>query len=247
MTLNPIRKVLLTLRMHEVRFLLMGGQACVFYGAAEFSRDADIVLLADGANLNRLSSALRELDASQIAVPPFSIDYLIRGHAVHFRCRHPEARGIRIDAMSVLRGVDPFPDLWGRRTTVRTESGDEFELLSLPDLVLAKKTQRDKDWPMIRRLVEAHYAEHRASPSPAQVDFWLREARTPQLLVETATRYPDRLAPILRQRPLLEHARTADIVRLSDALDEEQKRECEADRAYWAPLIAELEQLRHQR
>jgi hypothetical protein len=29
------------MRKHRVRALLMGGQACVFYGAAEFSRDTD--------------------------------------------------------------------------------------------------------------------------------------------------------------------------------------------------------------
>ncbi len=56
------------------------------------------------------------------------------------------------------------------------------DLLSLPDLVQAKKTQRDKDWPMIRRLVEAHYFEHHANPKPAQVRFWMRELRTPDLL-----------------------------------------------------------------
>ena len=31
----------------QVRALLMGGQACVFYGAAEFSRDTDLLILAD--------------------------------------------------------------------------------------------------------------------------------------------------------------------------------------------------------
>jgi hypothetical protein len=29
------------MRAHRVRALLMGGQACVFYGAAEFSRDTE--------------------------------------------------------------------------------------------------------------------------------------------------------------------------------------------------------------
>jgi len=37
------------MREHRVRALLMGGQACVFYGAAEFSRDTDFVLFADVA------------------------------------------------------------------------------------------------------------------------------------------------------------------------------------------------------
>ncbi len=69
----------------------MGGQACVFYGAAEFSRDTDFAILADAANLQRLEAALRELQASVIAVPPLSLDFLHRGHAVHFRCQHPEA------------------------------------------------------------------------------------------------------------------------------------------------------------
>jgi hypothetical protein len=51
----------------------MGGQACVLYGAAEFSRDCDIVLLADEANLERLSSALVELQADCIAIPEFKV------------------------------------------------------------------------------------------------------------------------------------------------------------------------------
>ncbi len=33
--------------------LLMGGQACVFYGAAEFNRDTDFAILADAASQDR--------------------------------------------------------------------------------------------------------------------------------------------------------------------------------------------------
>ena len=36
---EPDRKVLATMAAHRVRALLMGGQACVFCGAVEFSRD----------------------------------------------------------------------------------------------------------------------------------------------------------------------------------------------------------------
>ena len=63
---NPIRKVLSTLSTQNVRALLMGGQACVLYGAAEFSRDTDIVLLADTANLRRLQAALDDLMTQMI-------------------------------------------------------------------------------------------------------------------------------------------------------------------------------------
>ena len=53
MTPSPIRKVLSSMRAHRVRALLMGGQACVFYGAAEFSRDTDFAILADAPPASR--------------------------------------------------------------------------------------------------------------------------------------------------------------------------------------------------
>jgi len=139
---NPILKVLSTFSRHNVKTLLMGGQACILYGAAEFSRDSDFVVLADEKNLELLRAALRELEAEVIAVPPFEVAYLEKGHAVHFRCRHPDVAGLRIDLMSVLRGVDPFEALWNRRQTIPLERGTELvPVLGLPDLVRAKKTQ----------------------------------------------------------------------------------------------------------
>ncbi len=59
----------------------------MFYGAAEFSRDLDLLILADAANLSNLVRALAALDAEVIAVPPLGARHLLRGHAVHFRCR----------------------------------------------------------------------------------------------------------------------------------------------------------------
>ncbi len=158
---NPIGKVLSTLHSCHVRYLLMGGQACVFYGAAEFSRDTDIVILAD------------------------------------------------------------------------------------PDLVQAKKTQRDKDWPMVRRLIEAHYEENRSLPNPERIAFWLQEARTPELLVELARSFPDATCDLARSRPLLVEAMHGNVEALRSALRDEEERIRAEDRAYWAPLRKELEQLRH--
>lgn len=128
---------------------------------------------------------LDELQAETIAVPPFEKRFLESGLAVHFRCHHPEAEKIRVDVMSKMRGVDDFATLWARRTTV-----GEIGLLSLPDLVKAKKTQRDKDWPMVSRLVEANYFTERLQPTPQQIEFWLRELRNPLLLLEVCQRFP---------------------------------------------------------
>ncbi len=148
MTPNPILKVLSELNQSGVLYLLMGGQACVLYGAAEFSRDTDIAVLAEAENLRQLAAALDRLQAEPIAVPPFEVEYLLRGHAVHFRCRHPDAAGVRVDVMSVMRGVAPFSELWQRRTTLEYDAGMRIELFSLPDLVAAKKTQRDNFLPL---------------------------------------------------------------------------------------------------
>jgi hypothetical protein len=222
----------------------MGGQACVFYGAAEFSRDTDLAILADAENLARFQAALDELQAEPIAVPPFDPVHLAAGLAVHFRCHHPEADGMRVDIMSRMRGVDPFPDLWDRRTTFELPDGTPCDLLALPDLVQAKKTQRDKDWPMIRRLVEAHHFAHRDEPNAEQIAFWLRELRTPSLLIETAARWPAATDGVLFIRPLLKHAASGDEQSVVTALEEEERIERAHDRDYWLPLKQELERLR---
>ncbi len=235
------------MREHRVRALLMGGQACVFYGAAEFSRDVDFAILADAANLGRLRQSLRELEAEPIAVPSFSLRHLRRGHAVQFRCQHPEALRLRVDVMSKMRGVSPFAALWRRRTVIALPCGTECALMSLPDLVQAKKTQRDKDWPMIRRLVEAHYFENREASTPARVRFWLTELRTPELLVEVAGKAPAVARRLAATRPLLAHAISANTEKLLQALAAEESAERQRDRDYWLPLKQELETLRRSR
>ncbi len=233
------------MRAHRVRALLMGGQACVFYGAAEFSRDTDLAIVADAVNLARLRKTLAELQAEVIAVPPFELKYLRRGHAIHFRCQHPEALRMRVDVMSRMRGVETFPRLWKRRTTLELPDGTRCDLLSLPDLVQAKKTQRDKDWPMIRRLVEAHYFQHRTRPAPAQIRFWLQELRTSELLLDVARSHPAPCRRLAAKRPLLAHAAGGQVRKLEQALAAEETAERELDRDYWRPLRAELERLRH--
>jgi hypothetical protein len=217
------------------------------YGAAEFSRNTDLAVLASTSNLARLRAALDDLRAHVIAVPPFEPKYLRRGHAVHFRCRDEDASDMRIDVMTRMRGLDPFPKLWARRTTLELPDGATCEVMALPDLVRAKKTQRDKDWPMVRRLLEAHYFQHRKRPTSAQVSFWLRELRTPELLVEAARRWPAVRTRHQRKRALLALAQPGRESELSEALAAEERAEREADARYWAPLKVELERLRHAR
>ncbi len=245
---SPIRKALSTIRRHQVAHLLMGGQACVLYGAAEFSRDLDLALLPDPSNLDHLEAALAELEAEVIAVPPFSLKHLTEGLAVHFRCRHPEVAGLRIDVMAQMRGVAPFPELWARRTTLIFEE-EALEVMALPDLVAAKKTQRDKDWPMIRRLVEVNYLSHRDDPTEERIRFWLRELRTPEILAEVVQDHAGLAEEVSRERALLKLAIPENLENglLGRALREEEETERRLDAEYWKPLREQLERIRRER
>lgn len=218
----------------------------MLYGAAEFSRDTDLALFASPENLELLRTALRALQARRIALPPFEQQYLDRGHAVHFRSYHPDALQMRIDVMSVMRGVDPFDQLWERRNHFTDNEGESFDVLSLPDLVRAKKTQRDKDWPMIRRLIEADYVAHEI-PSIEKIRFWLLESRTPGMLIELAGTYHSEVDSLQQLRPTLLPAVEGDEAALIDALEQEEKAEREADRRYWEPLRKELGELRQKK
>ena len=241
---TPIRQVLFTIQKHQVQALLMGGQACVFYGAAQFSKDIDFLILAEEENFEGLHAALGELNAVRIDIPRFDPHLLDRGHAVHYRCKAAGVESLRVDVMTKLRDLPDFSELWERRTTITESDGQEIHLLSVPDLVNAKKTQRLKDWPMISALVEGHYEQHASEPNPQRIDFWLRESRTEDRLLDLAVRFPTEAAAILPARPLLSLAITPDLPRLREALDAEVRAEQEKDRIYWAPLKREMEEFR---
>ncbi len=222
----------------------MGGQACVLYGAAQFSKDVDLLILAAESNFAGLLAALDELAAARIAVPRFSPEVLARGHAVHFRCQAPGVEHLRIDVMTKLRDLPSFEILWQRRTTITGPGATEVHLLSIPDLVAAKKTQREKDWPVISALVEAHYYSNHTEPTADRINFWMTESRTPERLLELIARFPREGRTVESTRPLLTQAIAGNLPALREALDAEVRAEQEKDRAYWAPLKRELETFR---
>jgi hypothetical protein len=230
---------------HQVQALLMGGQACVFYGAAQFSKDVDFVILANPDNYTRLHAALAELGAHRIAVPRFDPAILARGHAVHYRCLAEGVQGLRVDMMTRLRGLPDFESMWERRTTI-AEAENVFELLAVEDLVQAKKTQREKDWPIIGALVESHFRQFRQECTQNRIFFWLRESRTPERLCELVSRFPDETQTNLGDRPLLAQAISRDMDLLRASLDAEVRAEQAKDRAYWEPLRREIEFFRRE-
>ena len=241
MTPKLIHRALSSITKSGARILLIGGQACVFYGAAELSRDIDLLIHPDPETLDLLRAALQELKAVPIAVPDLSSEVLLRGHAVHFRCKREDVAELRIDVMAILRNCEDFEALWARRTVLDVD-GMVVNVLATEDLVRAKKTQRDKDWPSVRRLVERSYLAE--EPAPSKISFWLQELRTPELLIEAAKRFPVEAAALGAKRPALRAAIEQDEPAIAKHLADELALEAALDRAYWEPLKKELEAFR---
>jgi hypothetical protein len=224
---------------------LIGGQACIIYGAAEFSRDSDFVVLCNNENLQRLKKALNVLKTKLIYVPPLEANYLERGHACHFRCNAQEVLNLRIDVISKLRGCQPFDKLWERKNTISLKGGGTIDVIGLRDLVQSKKTQRDKDWLMLKRLVEDDIILNKDNPSDERVRWWFLEDRSADSLIRLAQKYPNIVKECIIDRPLLSEAINADMQKLNSQLYEEELSERQKDIEYWVPLRKELEILRH--
>ena len=113
--------------------------------------------------------------------------------------------------------------------------------------MLAKKTQRDKDWAMLRRLVEVDFHNRPKRPTTERIAFWLREARTPELLMEICRMYPGSARRLVKIRPALRWAIKGEPAKVEDVLRTEEKSVRAEDRAYWQPLRDELFQWRQER
>lgn len=99
---------------------------------------------------------------------------------------------------------------------------------------------------MITLLVEAHYARHLDVTDERVIRFWLRELRSPAILIDVARSATTVCESLLHARPLLQHAVAGSEELLKAALHVEEDAEREADRHYWAPLKSEHEQLRRK-
>ena len=97
---------------------------------------------------------------------------------------------------------------------------------------------------MIRRLVDSHYDQNRDEPTDDRVRFWLRESRTPEILIRVAAEHPELVKEVMKERPLLVETLGASRTALQKELDKEQAAEREADQQYWRPLVKELEAMR---
>jgi hypothetical protein len=185
------------------------------------------------------------MNRHRLALDPETLDWL----ALTPGQRFAESQKLWATFLALGGSLDPEPDSQSPFFGLEAPSPDAAHGRSSlhSHLVQAKKTQRDKDWPMIRRLVEADYLGCPPRPAARQVAFWLVELRTAEFLVEVCKAYAKKARSLVKRRPLLEHALKQDIKKLDQGLRAEEDAIRAADKDYWKPLRDELFAMRQAR
>ena len=228
--------------------LLIGGQACVIYGAKTSTVDLDITILSTNINLAKLKNALEVLEAKpSLASVPLDAALLTRGHSLHYYCGKSGFDNIRFDILGTLPRLQAFSNIWQRRFDFVSDSGVTIPVLSVPDLILSKKTGRIKDTADITALVNAHFVMNHLEPDENDIRLWLTEAREVDVLQMFAEKFPSEARKLAKERPLLKHVISGDIAALKVALIEEASNEATAHEAFRGPLRAEARELARKR
>jgi hypothetical protein len=130
------------LNRHRVRYLLAGGVAANLHGSVRATRDVDLLVPRDPANMSRLLRALaelphgvaRELDAAELATKAVTI----------------VGDDPRVDVLTVAWTVT-FEKAWPGRI-VRRIAGVRVPYLGRDDLIKSKRTGRAADLADIEQL-----------------------------------------------------------------------------------------------
>lgn len=138
------REFLILLARHEVRYLIVGGEAVIYYGHARLTGDIDIFYEHSPENLPRLFDALRAFWAGDI--PGVSgVDDFEPGVIIQF--------GVppnRLDLINRISGVD-FDAAWPDRLTLHLPVDDreiDVQMIGLEALIRNKEASgrpRDLD------------------------------------------------------------------------------------------------------
>jgi len=178
------------LREAGIRFAITSGMACVYYGLQQNTKDSDWII--DPADLTKLRALL---ESHERRVPPWRISYrpifgaplttefLAAGWTSHL---HIQPR-----AGAPQESVDFF----GKAPRVRSWSVNEDGFAVRDVVAMMKRTDRDKDWPIVQGLGQQLAEQNRAVEAlvhllnPATLAS-LRATVTPEQFQQAAARRP---------------------------------------------------------
>jgi len=137
------REFIALLHKHRVTYLVVGGEAVIYYGYAQLTGDLDFYYSADEENARRLFAALKEFWAGDVPGLSQHTELMEPGLIIQFG-RPPN----RIDLINQIDGVR-FEDAWPARREVQlvSDSGNTpLFYIGLDQLIRNKQAaNRPKD------------------------------------------------------------------------------------------------------
>jgi hypothetical protein len=220
-----MQKLFRSFERFGVEYLLISGQASVLYGAATFSEDVDVWIRPSVANARRL---LRALAAGRGRVykltPPMTLANMRFGHGFHFTLPRGDDT-LYLDVMAAPPRVGSFVDARRRANVMQGPLGP-VPVVSVPDLVELKKTQRFLDYDVISNLAAA---TARNPAADTRLLAWAaRNSFRPQERASFLARLGRRASMTECHKEIL-----ADVGRLQAK-----------DTAYWRRIVQDLRRLR---
>jgi hypothetical protein len=221
-----MRKLIRSFERSGLEYLLISGQASILYGAASFSEDVDIWIRPTVPNARRLMKALAACRARvHKLTPPLTARWMNRGHGFHFVVPdRPQA--VFLDVMARPPRVKGFVEARHRARSMTTPWG-VIPVVSIPDLILLKRTRRLQDYEVISNLVRIAVD---ASPEPGSA--LLRWASRATCRAEDRVDYLERLGM------------KADVEKCRRTIASEVASLQAADVRYWRKRIHDLRDIR---
>jgi predicted nucleotidyltransferase len=138
-----VQDFLRALHAHQVKFMIVGGEAVIFYGHIRVTGDIDVYYDREHDNAVSLFKALEEFWQGEI--PELEGPSELEKPGITFQFGVPPNR---IDLLNDIDGID-FESSWQRRTTaiMQSRAGDvPFGYIGLEDLIQNKRASgRPKD------------------------------------------------------------------------------------------------------
>lgn len=201
---NPYVDLTLAFNQGRLRAILSSGQAVVLYRLAVMSNYGDWILREDAEALDHVLGTLAEQGARYRYGAPLDLRWLAGGWSSHLEVRRD---GLRLRTDFVTRpprlSTSELEQMW-REPVMR-----KIPVVGLAALAELKKTNREKDYPVIGELA-------RQMSDPRLQLLYSRSSRD---LERLARQHPEAVEELIGRRPLLAHvgAGREDLERELDA------------------------------
>jgi hypothetical protein len=136
--MGPLEEIIRRLIQAGVAFVVIGGYAAVVHGAVDLTRDVDVCLPFDEANLLKLQTALSDLHPRHRLTLHHAPLTLEAGHCQGWRNLYLATDSGIIDCLGEVLGVGGFDEVLAASEAVSTPIG-VFRILTIPALMVAKE------------------------------------------------------------------------------------------------------------